>query len=129
MTENRRDNHHACNFEKEWSVRPDALAIRENPSLIAHNMARSAHNLLHYMTAPVPVPGIHTLKFVAQRLDSGLDVITGIDKYSTLVELSLRHPKTKCVDRRLGELSVEAMRAQIPYIVDGLPNEQRRYFV
>ena len=129
MDKNRRDNHHACSFEREWSVRPEAMAIRENTSLIAHNLARTAHNLLHYMTAPVPVPGIHTLNFVAHRLENGLDVVSGIDRYSTLVELSLRNPKTKYVDRKLGELSVEAMRAQIPFIVDGLPNEQRRIFV
>lgn len=122
------DCHHTLHSAVEWTARPQAEALRENPSLKV-TMARSAHNLLHYMTAPVPVPGIHTLDFVARRMDTGLDILSGIDQYSTLVEASLKHPKAKYVEKALGELSIQALRAQIPYITDGLPNEQRRYFV
>ena len=122
------DIHHTLHDRVSWEARPEAEALRENPSLKVQ-LARTAHNLLHHMTAHVPVPSIYTLSFVAPRLERGLDIISGIDRYCTLVEAANRHPKAKPVERKLGELSIEAVRAQIPYIVDGLPNEQRRYFV
>lgn len=120
--------HYAAWQMPEWTLRPEAEAVRENSSLKVE-IARQADRLLHYMTSPVPVPSPRTLDFVAERLPEGLDIISGIDKYCFLVEAANRHPKTKCVDKQLGELSIFAMREQIPYIVDGLPAEQRRYFV
>ena len=125
---NRFDCHHTLHDRVSWEARPQAESLRENTSLKVQ-MARTAHNLLHYMTAPVPVPSIYTLDFVSKRMPQGLDIISGIDRYSTLVEASLRHPKAKDVEKQLGELSIHALREQIPYIVDGLPNEQRRHFV
>ena len=89
--------------------------------MLARDMGRKAHDLLHYMTAPVPVPSMHTLQYVANRLPSGLDVISGIDTYSSLVEQAIKHPKAKYIEKELGLLSIQAIRAQIPYIEDGLP--------
>lgn len=125
MDKNRRDNHHTCHDRVAWEARPEALAIRENTSMIAQGMARSAHDLLHYMTAPVPPPSYHTLQYVANRLPSGLDVISGIDTYSKLVEEAGKHPKAKYVEKALGELSIQALRAQLPYIQEGLPSTRR----
>src|SRR5690606_3618375 len=106
-------------------ARPESLAIRESDSMIAYGMGRKAHELLHHMTAHVPVPGIHVLQYVANRFPSGLDVISGIDTYSSLVEQAGKHPKAKYVEKELGQLSIQAMRAQIPYIKDGLPSTGR----
>lgn len=122
------DIHHTLNYEREWLTRPEGEALRENPSLKV-KIARTAHNLLHYMTSPVPVPSVHTLQYVAPRMPEDLDILSGIDKYCSLVEAASRHPKAKYVEKQLGELSIQALRDQIPYIIDGLPNEQRRYFV
>lgn len=119
------DAHHTCHDRLSWEARPEGRAIRENDSMIAHGMGRKAHELLHYMTAPVPPPSLHTLQYVANRLPSGLDVISGIDAYSSLVEQASKHPKAKFVEKELGQLSVQALRAQIPYIEDGLPSTRR----
>lgn len=119
------DCHHTAHDRVSWEARPEALAIRENTSMIAQGMARSAHELLHYMTAPVPPPSYHTLQYVANRLPSGLDVISGIDAYSKLVEEAIKRPKAKYIEKQLGLLSIEAMRGQILYIQDGLPSTRR----
>jgi len=121
----RRDAHHTLHDRVSWSARPQAEYIRKNSSMIAHDIARTAHNLLHRMTEQVPVPGICTLQYVANRLPSGLDVISGIDTYSSLVEQSLKNPKTKPIERQIGMLSIEAIQAQKDYIIDGLPTNRR----
>lgn len=120
-----RDTHHPCHDRLSWEARPESIAIRENDSMLARDMGRKAHDLLHYMTAPVPVPSMHTLQYVANRLPSGLDVISGIDTYSSLVEQAIKHPKAKYIEKELGLLSIQAIRAQIPYIEDGLPSTRR----
>lgn len=125
MSRQERDDHHLCNYAKEWSARPEGLAIRTNNSMIARNMGRVAHELCHYMTAPVPVPEYHSLRYVSQRLPSGLEVLSGIDTYSSLLEEASRHPRAKFVDKQLNELSISAMRAQIPYIKDGMPSKRK----
>lgn len=125
MSSRERDCHHLAHDRISWSARSQGLDIRNNSSMIARRMPRAEHELLHFMTAPVPVPGFHTLKYVAERLPSGLDVISGIDTYSSLVEESSRHPKAKYVERRLAELSIEAMRGQIPYLRELLPSKRR----
>lgn len=125
MTRKSHDNHHTCHDSMSWEARLESLAIRENSSMIAYGMGRKAHELLHYMTAAVPVPNVHTLQYVASRLPSGLDVINGIDAYSSLVEQAGKHPKAKYVEKELGQLSIQAMQAQKPYILDGLPSARR----
>ena len=120
-----RDNHHTAFNSREWSLRPQGKAIRENPSMIARQLARETHELLHAMNSPVPVPDYNTLQYVASRLPSGLEVIQGIDTYSKLVQESIRRPKAKDIDRQLGELSIEALQNQKLYIKDGMPSIRR----
>ena len=129
MTRQRFDAHHLAHDRVSWEARPESLAIRENDSMIAHGMGRKAHELLHYMTAAVPVPGIHALQYVANRLPSGLDVISGIDTYSSLLEQAGNHPKAKYVEKELGQLSIQAMQAQKPYLQEFETIEKRRIII
>ena len=122
MTE-RRDRHHLLHDRVSWEARSHSAVVRNNNSLIAHDMLRLDHELLHRETAHIPVPGINTLIYLASNLESSLPALKGIDRYSHLVEESLRNPRTKDVERQLGELSIQAMRAQIPYVKQG----QRRF--
>ena len=115
---NRRDDHHLAHYDQEWSLRPEGLYIRQQ--LIARGINRAVHNLIHRECAPVPVPGVHTLQRVANRLTPGLDLFDAVDDYTRLVEQSNRHPKIKPIEISLNNLSIEALRAQLPYVRDGL---------
>lgn len=117
-----RNDHHTCSEAALWQVYEAHEAIRQNPSMIAHNMARAVHNLLHLNTAHVPLLSYHTAQRVANRLPRDLDVIDGIDTVSKLVEQSARHPKIKPIEIEQDALAVRALRDQIPYIKHGLPN-------
>lgn len=114
-----KNNHHTAFNRLEWSLRPQGLYIRENSSMIARGMSVAAHNLLHEMCPPVPVPQHYTLMHVARDLPQGLDIVQGIDTYCELVEESNRHPRIKPVERQLNLLSIEAIRQQLPFIREG----------
>lgn len=115
-----KDSHHLMHFRKEWIVRPQAEYIRDQ--MIAHGLARTAHNALHAECGAVPVPGYHTLQRVARQLKPGLDIYERIDDYCDLVEESNRHPRIKPLEIDLNNISIEALRLQIPFLIDGLPS-------
>ena len=117
------DLHHPFHYKQEWLLRPQAEFIRN--TIVARNLARTAHNALHAECTPVPVPGYHTLFRVARRLPSGLDVFEGIDAYCGLVEESNEHPNIKPIEINLNNLSIEAIRAQLPLLHDGMPSTRR----
>ena len=51
--------------------------------------------------------------------------LKGVDDYSFAVELANKHPKVKDVEIELNNLSVRALRAQLPYLSDLLPKNVR----
>lgn len=110
------DAHHLCHSRKTWEVYPAGAYIRSQ--LIARNMARSVHNLLHENEAPVPVPGYHTLMRIAGALPKGLDLLEAVDTYCFAAEDSNKHPKIKPIEIELNTLSIRALRAQLPYVKD-----------
>lgn len=117
-----RDNHHTLHRRKLYEVYDVHRSLRENPSLIAHRLARSAHNLLHLNTADVPLLSYHTALYATSRLDRDLGVLDGIDALSKLVEQSAERPKIKPLEIDQDALAIRALREQIPYIKEGLPN-------
>lgn len=120
-----RDDHHTMHQQKVHEVYPVYQSIRNNPSMIAHGLARTAHNLLHRETSPVPLLNYYTAMRVANRLPSGLYVTDGIDEFSRLVEESNKHPKIKPIEIDQNELVIRALRAQIPYLEEGMPSNRR----
>jgi len=115
------NDHHTAHNAGFWEGHYATRGIRENPSLIVQDMDVKAHNFLHKMTAAVPTPSIHVAQFVVTRLDRDFHVLDGIDEYSRLVEQAIKHPRCKEIEKKLAHLSIEAMRAQIPYIRDTQP--------
>lgn len=122
------DTHHIAFDRVSWEARETGSKIRENPSLKVE-LYRTAHNLLHFMTSAVPVPGVYALEYVSRRLSTDLDPLSGIDQYSFLLEEAVKHPKAKEGEKLLADLSIYLMRQQIPYIQDGIPNTTRSIIV
>ena len=119
-----RDAHHTLFERRSWSYRPEALALRENPSMIARGLARSAHTLLHQQNASVVIPTYHTLVRVYRDLPKDLDVFDGIDEFCSLVEESNKPPPIKPIEIKINDLCIEGMRDQIPHLLDGLPSRK-----
>lgn len=121
------DTHHLCHYRNEWNARPEGKALRQ--TMLAPDLYRGAHNLLHLMCPPVPVPNYQTLQYVLPRFNFEQDIYGKIDQYSRLVTERTRHPKMKPIERDMCELSVEAVRMQIPFIREGTLNERRSIIV
>lgn len=117
-----RDAHHTMHRRRLHEVYEVHRALRENPSLIAHDLARSAHNLLHLNTAEVPLLNYHTAQYAAGRLGRDLNVLDGIDELSLLVDRAHRRPKVKALEIEQDQLAIRALREQIPFIKHGLPS-------
>lgn len=115
----RRDAHHLCHDRLAWEQRPESLSIRDK--LIAHDMDREIHQLVHNNTSPVPVPLFHSLQWVANRFTQHHDVFDGIDSLCGLLEAANRMKYAKPIEKEINLLAIEAIQAQIPYLQDGLP--------
>lgn len=118
-----RDNHHLLYPARAWNTYGVGLDVRNR--IIAHGMSRVVHNLLHENEAPVPVPEYHSLVHVYGNLSKGLDVFTAIDKYCLLLDRANKHPKIKPLEIQLNDLSILAVRNQLPYLRDGMSRRSR----
>ena len=119
-----KDDHHLFHERVRWNQYEAGRAIRE--STIARGLGRAAHELLHAETAAVPVPSYHSLIRIASEMDKHYqNPLKGVDDYSFAVELANKHPKVKDVEIELNNLSVRALRAQLPYLSDLLPKNVR----
>lgn len=114
------NDHHTMFTARFHEVYQPHQDIRENPSMIAHGMAIPAHDELHNNCSAVPPISYYSALRVANQLPVGLFVLDGIDQFCSLVEASNKHPKAKRCEIALGELAIETLREQIPYIKEGL---------
>lgn len=100
---------------QEWSLRPQARALREAPSLIVH-MDRGLHNEIHANCPAVPLLGCNTLFRVAKYFREGDTPIESLENLMRAMERSCKHPKAHQIERELSELAVHALDLQRPYI-------------
>ena len=119
-----RDDHHLFHERVRWEQYEAGKAIRE--STIARGLARSAHELLHAETSAVPVPNYHSLIRIASEMDKHYqNPLKGIDAYTRAVDMANKHPRAKDIEKEVNNLSVRALRAQIPYLKELLPKNVR----
>ena len=119
-----RDDHHLFHERVRWEQYEAGKAIRE--STIARGLGRSAHELLHAETAAVPVPNYHSLLRIAGQMESYYqNPLEGIDDYTRAVDMANKHPRAKDIEKEVNNLSVRALRAQIPYLKELLPKNVR----
>ena len=115
-----RDDHHLFHERVRWEQYEAGKAIRE--STIARGLVRSAHELLHAETSAVPVPNYHSLLRIAGQMESYYqNPLEGIDDYTRAVDMANKHPRAKDIEKEVNNLSVRALRAQIPYLKELLP--------
>lgn len=125
----RADAHHSMYAERvHANTYKEAQYIRE--LLIARKLPRDIHEELHAHTSPVPLLGYHTLRRVARDLDPYYPQIQdGIDDWCFAVERSNEHPKAKPMEIKLGELAIETVREQLPFLDEGLPRKPKLYLI
>lgn len=83
-------------------------------------MDESAHNELHRVAPPVPVPSFHVLQVIARRTDIGLPTLQAIDSLRFATEEAIRHPKAHDIEKALAGLMLDAIDVQMPFVRDAL---------
>ena len=110
-----RDTHHVIFPRKQYEVYSQGMAIRE--AILVRDMWRPDHDNIHRNVSAVPMLGYEALQQVARELHRHYqDPLEGIDDFCFAVEKSNEHPRCKPMERKLGELAIETIREQVPYI-------------
>lgn len=110
-----RDNHHLLFSRQEWSLRPEAKALRENKSLIV-NATRAEHEELHRNCPAVPLLGYSALVRVLCDYEPGNNQLESIENLMRSIDKAGSHPKAHPVEKKLSELTVWALDLQRPFI-------------
>ena len=113
------DKHHIIHNRLEWSLREDALWIREQPSLILP-VERSFHNDIHRYTEPIPLLGYHALASVRKNYTPGEDVIESIDNLCDAVDIANSGKRVKPIEKELGNLVIKSLLRQSRFIEGSL---------
>lgn len=122
------DTHHLVYPRRVHSVYKESAYIRE--ALLARDIPRSIHEEIHANTSPIPLLGYHALKRIAGDMQPHYEhVQDGVADYLRAVEEANRHPRCKPMERELGELAIETLLEQMPYINDALPRYPKLHLI
>lgn len=116
--------HHTLFYKAEWSARPDAKYVRQERWLIPP-LDVDAHDELHRSVQYVPTLGKHMMALVKRDyIPLKGDYIGSLEELMfTLDEVSRDHRVTE-LEAAVGQLTIQALEQQLPYIRDGLILEQ-----
>jgi len=78
------------------------------------------HTALHRAITNVPAPDRYTAGRVLRAYEPGRTVFESMDNLCFAFEQAGQHPKSTQLERSCGELIIASVRAQIPFIEEGL---------
>lgn len=109
------DRHHLIHERVPWTSRPEARLLRETPSLVPR-IDRELHNEIHRNCPPIPLLGYHALVRTLKAFEPTTDTLDTMGRLQAAIELSGKHPKSHRIERELGDLAVQAIDLQKPYL-------------
>jgi len=107
-----KNNHHLLFYDKEWSLRPEGLYLREHAGLRI-DLPIARHAEMHRRVALVPLLGVHALQRVASDYKPSNSLHKNIDNFLVLTERALKHINCHLLEKKLGGLTIEAMIMQV----------------
>jgi hypothetical protein len=108
-------DHHMLFYREEWSVRPESRYLRELGGLRV-DLSTSDHAEMHRRVGLVPLLGVHALQRVANEYRPEPALYTNIDRFVSLTERALKHPKAHQLEKDLGHLTIQAILMQREFI-------------
>jgi len=115
-----RDGHHILHNKQEWSLRPEAKALRETPSLIPR-IDRDVHNEIHRVCPPVPILGFHALRRTIREFQPTPELFSSMDNLMFAMEAAARDPRSHKIESDLAMLAVQAIDLQRPILKGNNP--------
>lgn len=123
------DNHHILFNRQEWELRSESKLLRQTPSLIPR-LDREVHEELHRACPAVPILGYYALFRTLRSFEESDDTLESVDSLMFAIEAAGNSPKAHPIERSIGELAVQAIDLQRPFIREGLVlNKQKRRYV
>ena len=111
-----RDKHHLIFDRVSWSSRPEARALRNEPSLALH-LPRPEHELIHSNCPAIPLLGYHGLVRTLKYYEPGDTPFESVSNLMGAIEQSTQHPAVHPIERDLAELAVRALDLERPFIL------------
>lgn len=111
-----KDGHHIIHPRQEYSLRPEARALRENFQTLIPRIERSEHNETHANCPAIPLLGHQALLRTLAHFQEGDTTLQSMDNLMNSMEFAAKHPKAHEVEKRLAELAVWAVDLQKPYM-------------
>lgn len=108
--------HHLLFYRDMWESMEPYRTIRQTHELIPP-LAQIGHTALHGAIGIVPMLDRHAIRRVARDFEPvRWNYLATIDHLIVCIDKSLRHPRTTPLERDLGELTIQFIEMQIPYI-------------
>jgi len=110
-----KSRHHEVYNGLEWSLRPDAKAIRENPALIKR-MYWEQHQEIHAHTVAVPLLGFYALQRTRKLFEPQSTHLGSLENLMSSIETAAMHPRSHDIESQLALLAIDALDLQRPFI-------------
>lgn len=108
------DRHHVLFTKNHWNATKESKALRE---MYLYPLDREVHEEIHRNCAPVPLLGYYALTSVLRNVHPVRKPQHDLNELVSAIDLSTRHYKTHPIERGLGELAIEAINNQLPFII------------
>lgn len=112
------NRHHVLFARAHWEAGNATRMLRNNMGLIVP-MELGAHEALHRNVTIVPVLGHYAAQNVRNELKPHHDPFVAIDGFRRAVEHANKNKHATELDRKLGELVLESIEAQMPFMREG----------
>lgn len=111
--------HHIFFYRRLHEANQDNKDIRRMRGFIPR-LDEDSHAELHRAVPGVPPLDIYTARRVKGILVPTMDVFEAVDDFCFAVEEAAKSPKSHELERKLGYLTIETVRLQLPFIQEGL---------
>lgn len=113
--------HHILFTKRTWRSQGDTSALRSNPSLIVP-MYDNPHAALHREVFTVPLLDHRTANIVNRDYRPAGNYIASMNRLMSVIDEVGRDPRCGQIERDLGQLAIQAIEIQIPFIKEGQVN-------
>ena len=113
------NRHHLLYESASWEVRPESRCLRRSSGLIVR-MTQDSHSALHNAVTTVPVPNVYMVRSIAHSFVPSPDIFQAMDNLCFSIDESVNHPRATMLDRRLGQLMIDSVVTQRPFIRAGM---------
>lgn len=113
------NRHHIMTTRSDWQSNPNAKRVRNTHELIPL-MDIEVHEELTKNCPVVPLLGYKALQLVVAEFRPTGETLSTLDKLLMAINEVCSNPNIHYLERQLGQLAMDSLEIQIPYLKDGI---------